>query len=449
MERYGDFMMKRFLAAALAAILTLSLAACGDNSSTSPQSAGLPRAGSNDGMLETDFQKNMHQSTLEEYGFYICETGDGYYFLFNCFVYFMEKETGASTILCGKPDCAHNDETCNAFVSDASFLTYYNGRLYWSQDDYVQENGSIVCKGERLYSMELDGTGHTIVQQLEFVPGGDTGIYITCPIIHRGNIYFAYSGALYTAELGADIQDAVLIYGEEKADDGSRVLDLYEMRYELWADGNAVYFMAKNVQQDDGTYKDTLFRYDTQTGKAEEVWKVPDEADVGAWDTTGVRVTQWYVSDECIWFYLSGNGIWYTELSTGKTAKLTDVAVSAGVASFSDQYIVVMSKSVAGVNLLDSGSALSGGDALYVYDYEGRLIREVSLDQIYEDCDKVSACSILWIEGEKIYVHADATIPSTYDGKTSTPGRQEHYLYFADIDSGSIEKTGWSWSFGG
>lgn len=437
-------MTKRLLAAALAVILTLSLAACGDNSSTLTQSANLPAAGSGgDRVLEMDFQKNMHQST-SWWITVMCETENGYYFQYDTFVYFMDKETGATTILCGKPDCAHNDESCNAYVY-SPFLFYYNGKLYWSHDDYEQENGSIVHEGERLHSMEVDGTNHTVVQQLDFVPGGDTSNYVTNPIFHRGNIYFTYSGALYTVALGADIKDATLIYGEEQEDDGSKFINPHELHYELWADGDAVYFMAKNMQQSDGTYKDTLFCYDTQTAEVTEVWKVPDKDDVGTWDTTGVSVRQWYISDGYIYFYLSGNGIWYTELSTGKTAKLTELGESAGDASFSDEYIVVMGgKSVSGVNLIDGSSDLSGGDRLYIYDYDGKLVKEITLDKIYDDNDNVSECTLLWINEGKIYIHADATIASTYNGITTTAGTQDHAIYVAEIDSGSLNKTDWS-----
>ena len=326
-------MKKRFLSVALAVMLTMSLAACGDNNS-----AKLPTvSGGDTSVLGTDFQKDMNQSTSLDISS-ICETKDGYYFQYNCMVYYLDKETGDSTVLCGKPDCDHTHSEgkwdCNAFVS-ADFLTYYNGKLYYNNGNYVLENGSYVNKGERLFSMNLDGTEHDVVQDLDFVPGGDTNSFVTAPMIHRGNVYFCYSGALYTAELGADIEDATLIYGEQKVDDGSMIVNPYEMYYELWADGELIYFMAKNVRQADGTYKDTLYSYNSQNDKLDKIWQVPDKTDVGAWDTTGVSVSQWYVSNGYIYFYLSGNDIWYTELSTGETNKLIDLNLEAGSSGMS------------------------------------------------------------------------------------------------------------------
>lgn len=431
-------MMKRLLTATLAVILTLSLAACGDNNS-----ANLPSVSTGDNnVLGTDFQKNMNQST--SYRFYnLCETEEGYYFEFSGMVYFVDKANGASTILCGKPDCLHTDNSCNAFIN-ARFLTYYNGKLYYSNSDSVLENGSYEDKGEQLYSMNLDGTSHNAVQAFDFTPNGDSSNYLTAPIVHRGNTYFCYSGKLYVAKLGSDIENATLIYGEELVDDGTMVVNPNELYYELWADGDIVYFMAKNVKQSDGTYKDTLFSYDPQTNNTEKVWQVPDKSEVGTWDTTGVSVSQWYVSNGHIYFYLSGNDIWYTELSTGETNKLVDLDIDAGVASFSSEYIVLISKEVVGVDLINGGSALSAGDTIYIYGYDGKLVKEISLKKIYEECSDVDDCSILWVDDGKIYVQASGSVPQpdkNYDLQTEL-------IYCADIESGSIDEAVWSWSYG-
>lgn len=437
--------MKRLLTAVLVATLTLSLAACGDN-----KSAKLPNiSGGDTSVLGTDFQKNMNQSTSILIS-NIFEVSDGYYFEFahTGMLYYLDKETGKSTILCGKPDCDHRPvegSECNALVYTQDLLTYYDGKIYYNNSNATLENGQYVNKGERLFSMNLDGTEHDVVQDLDFVPGGDTNSFVTAPMIHRGNVYFCYSGALYTAELGADIEDATLIYGEQKADDGSMIVNPHEMYYELWADGDLIYFMAKNIRQADGTYKDTLYSYNPQYGKLDKIWQVPDKTDVGAWDTTGVSVSQWYVSNGYIYFYLSGNDIWYTELSTGETNKLIDLNLEAGAATFSNEYIAVVNKEYNGFTSFTGESSVTGGDTLYVYDYNGKLVNEISLKQIYKDCDTVSACNILCVNDGKVYIHTDATITGIYSESFVSNTIQEHYLYVVDIESGNLEKTGWSY----
>lgn len=436
-------MKKRILTAALAVILTLSLAACGDNN----DSAKLPSVSTGDtSVLGTDFQKDMHQSSSEWFS-QICETSEGYYFQHDLIVYYIDKETGESTALCGKPDCDHtyseSDRSCNAYTN-ARFLTYYDGKLYYSNTDRVQENGSYVDYGERVFSMNLDGTEHNVIQSLNLTNSGNTSMFVTAPMIHRGNIYFCYSGVLYTVALGDDIGNAVKIYGDEIVADGSNFINTSEMYYELWADGDMMYFMAKNVKQSNGTYKDTLFSYDLQANKTAKVWEVPDKSEVGSWDTTGVSVSRWYISNGYLYFFLCGNDIWYTELSTGKTNKLVDLDLNAGIATFSNEYIAVIDKEFDGYMSFDGSSSLSGGDTLFVYDYTGELVNEISLKNFYDDNENVTDCDLLWIANGKVYIHVDATTVGRYDGITNTTTINRNYIYAIDIVSGSFDKTGWT-----
>ena len=437
-------MMKRFLTAALAVILTLSLAACSDGNS-----AKLPSVSTGDtSVLGTDFQKAMNQSSSEWFS-QICETSEGYYFQYDMMVYYIDKDTGESTALCGKPDCAHtyseSDRSCNALIN-ARFLTYYNGKLYYSNADRVKENGSYVDYGERLFSMNLDGTEHNAIQSMNLTVGGNTSMFVTEPMIHRGYIYFCYSGALYAVALGDDIDNAVKIYGSEIIADGSNFINTNEMYYELWADGDVVYFMAKNVKQSNGTYKDTLFSYNPQTNKTEKVWEVPNKSEVGTWDTTGVSVSQWYVSNGYIYFFMCGNDIWYTELSTGKTNKLIDLDLDAGIAAFSSEYIAVINKEYSGFKSFTGESSVTGGDTLFVYNYAGKLVKEISLKDFYDDNENVTDCDLLWIGNGKVYIHVDATTVGGVNVSTgaSTATVNRHSIITVDIESGAINKTGWN-----
>lgn len=432
--------MKRFVSILLALLLVISLVACSKNDIKNNQNQSKSNISANTSKLGTDFQKSMNQSNSERITA-ICETEDGYYFEYDVYVYYMDKATGNTTILCGKPECAHDSNTCNAYIY-SPFLTYYNGKLYYSNNDYVNENGSYVNKGNRLYCMNLDGTNHSVVQELEFTPGGNTSDFITAPIIHQGNVYFVYSSVLYIVPLGADISKAISIYGKEKSDDRSNIFNSNELHYTLWADGDNTYFMA-NIKQSNNTYKETLFCYDEESAEVKEIWKTPNKSEVGNWDTTGVSVSQWYVTGGYIYFYLSGNDLWCTELSSGKTSKLADVKDNAntGIAAFSDKHIVIMSKSIYGEDLLNGGSAYSGGDSLYIYNYSGKLEKEISLKDIYKENKAVADCSLLYIGNDKVYILADATDNSDYNATHTT---LVYSIYEADIQSGTIKSTDWS-----
>lgn len=433
-RRKGLLNMKKAITILLALTFCLTLFGCNDSTANLPK----PNVTGDNTVLGSDFQKNMNQSKASHI-YNTCESEDGYFFLYaDGNVYYLDKKSGASTILCGKPECSHTDDNCNAWAY-GNFLTYYNGKLYWSSYDRVQEKGGVVDYGERLHCMDLDGTNHKVVQKLDFVPGGDTNNYITKPIIHRGIVYFCYSGCLYAVALGDDIDNAVCLYGEKISDDGSHIIGSNELYYELWADGDMVYFMAKNVKQKNGTYKDTLYSYDPQSEKLTKEWEVPDKSAIGSWDTTGVSVSSWYISGGYIYYYLCGNDLWYSKLSSGENIKLADLDISSGSAIFSSDYIVIMDKKTYGVGLGGS-AALTGGDTLYVYNYSGELVKKISLKQIYDDSVNVSDIFLLWIDDSKVFLLSDATV--LVPNATST--KLVYCMYSADIETGKVTKAGWS-----
>ncbi len=307
----------------------------------------------------------------------------------DAYAYYLEKETKKATILCSNPECAHSGRTCNAWLNAAS-LCLYDGALYFQDGDRIRENGQSVDYGDRLYRVDTDGTNRVAVQALELVPGGDAlATTHKEPLLHRGTSYFAYSGVLYSLPLGGDVKNARKIWGEEVQSDGSMYYDPNALHYTLWADGDTVYFMV-NLEQPDGTYKDTLFAYDTAGQAVQQVWETPDAADVGNWETAGVSVSQWYVLDGFIYFYLSGGDFWRTDLETGETEKLAAVSAKtlSGSAVFSDDYLCVLNDAPhTDVGLTDpsDGTGGIGGDTFFIYDLEGNLVRKLSVSHLYDE----------------------------------------------------------------
>ena len=422
---------KRLLAALLAALLTLSLAACNKDD------PGVNVPTSQDG--SDDFQKNMHQSTTY-YIEQVTETSDGIYVHFDAFGYYIDKATKNITILCGKPECEHNDLTCNAWIYAYS-LWFAGDKLYFANSDSIMENGSYVNYGLRLYSVDPDGTNRSVVQRLQFTPSGDTSSWAPRPIQHRGIVYFPYSGILYAMPLGGDIEkDAVAIWGEESEDTGTS-FNLSAPQYTLWADGDTMYFMV-NIPQADKTYKETLFSYDPETGAVTQVWETPDADKVGQWTSTGVSVSQWYVMDGYIYFYLSGGDFWKTDLSTGETVKLADTheKTKYGKAVFSDDYLCLLnstpedeggtSQSIVG------GQKYIDGDTIYVYGLDGKFVKEVSLKPLYQELEGLGTCYLVFCSGTDIYFMADASTKS-WSGNVGTTN-WNRVLCCVNIETGEI-----------
>ena len=425
-------MKRKLLAALLAALLTLTLAAC-DNGD---KGVNIPafQSGSN------DFQKNMHQSTSDSLRI-VTETDDGFYIqLKGAYVYYIEKETKAITILCGKPECEHKDKTCNANLHVGAFWAA-GDKLYFTNSDYIMENGSYVNYGLRLYSVDPNGTNRRMVQKLQFTPGGDTSSWKPYPIQHRGIVYFPYSGVLYAMPLGGDIEkDAVAIWGEESEDTGI-YFNTSAPAYTLWADGNTMYFMV-NIPQADKTYKDTLFAYDPETGAVTQVWETPDADEVGQWTSTGVSVSQWYVMDGYIYFYLSGGDFWRSDLESGKTEKLADTheKTKYGKAIFSDNYLFLLNSTpedLGGTSYsIVGGQHYIGGDTIYVYGLDGEFVKEVSLKPLYQELAGLETCYLAFCSGTDIYFVADAST-KVWSGNVGTTN-WNLVLCCVNIETGKI-----------
>ena len=426
-------MIKKLLSALLAVLLSLSLASC------NKEVGGKVDIPANQNVSD-DFQKNMHQSVATKFLRIVTETDDGFYIqLKGAYIYYIEKETNKITILCGKPECEHNDKTCNAdFSVDALWAA--GGKLYYASSDGVLENGQYVNYGERLYCADFDGTNRRAVQNLEFTPGGDTSSWTPQPIGHRGTVYFPYSGVLYAMPLGGDIEkDAVAIWGEESADAGQG-FNLSAPQYTLWADGDFMYFMV-NIPQTNGTYKDTLFSYDPDTGTVTQVWETPDADEVGEWVSTGVEVSQWYVLGGYIYFYLSGGDFWKTDLDTGETVKLADTheKVEYGTAIFSDDYLCLMNDTPEDKNGQQygiGGNDYIGGDTIFVYGLDGGFIKELSLKSLYDQFDSLESCKLVFCSGSDIYFVADASV-QTWSGGVGTMLRNR-VLCCVNIETGEI-----------
>jgi len=76
----------------------------------------------------------------------LAESESGYYLLSGEYLYYADKETMRPVILCGRPNCRHNEETsedtgplCHAFVHTgmaSAYITFFDGALYVLSDSF-------------------------------------------------------------------------------------------------------------------------------------------------------------------------------------------------------------------------------------------------------------------------------------------------------------------------
>lgn len=236
--------MKRLTALLLAFVVLLTLTACGEESGKAidtniENSTDLDRAFAHAAM----FGK-------------VCATENTVYFahaLDGNMIHYLDKETGISGPLCGKPECFHNNSSCNAYVADAQMLSLYDGRLY-----FVERNYSAIT----VYSMALDGTDRREVRKI------DAQLYprtysVTFVVLHRGYVYAAFikkeiangeeASSSYVCAFSLDPEEKPFVIMEEETDlDSDIVIQPY---------GDELYILTCEYVDDNGP-EDWPYRYD-------------------------------------------------------------------------------------------------------------------------------------------------------------------------------------------
>lgn len=118
----------------------------------------------------------------------IAASKEGYYVSMGCFIYYIDKQTKTSAILCNKPNCQHENETnpenvynCNAYIhspSPGAYLAWYRGNLY-TVSNYNPATGN---DKPELVKISPDGSKRDTI----YVFDGDPS-FMT---VHRGILYF-------------------------------------------------------------------------------------------------------------------------------------------------------------------------------------------------------------------------------------------------------------------
>lgn len=175
-----------------------------------------------------------------------CETG--YYTLVGKKIYYIEKETMQATLLCNKPNCMHNDDTCNAQIGAVDSICYSDGYIYYVSDAEDEHEFT----GAYLTQISADGSQRKNILYMEIKP--------TDWIIHRG--YFYYSVQKYTVDENTGLENVnyadCYIYSypiDESSADSKEIYFAEEIQKdaqisELMAYGDNLYFQIYGMQRD-------------------------------------------------------------------------------------------------------------------------------------------------------------------------------------------------------
>ena len=204
----------------------------------------------------------------------MCATTDTVYFAYQSSktgemhietIYFLDKATGYVGPLCGKPECLHDNEDCNACIYSArSFgLSVYDGRLYWMERPYLG------LYRMRIWSVALDGSDRRLVLEQDFEPLQNmsfTGLF------HRG--YFYLLGHYRVVTNGEANEHICLVAWPLKEDSEARIildmpLGLFMPYFGIQAYGDGVYILVEGDYDADLNGKLWLLRWNTATQELE------------------------------------------------------------------------------------------------------------------------------------------------------------------------------------
>lgn len=178
---------------------------------------------------------------------------------------YYNKNNMSKGLLCGKPDCEHNNpETCNAYVSCIVELKYYNGYLYTV--DFG--NG-----GEyKLKKISLDGENREDLGNLITVENPIENSGTISWIIHRGYIYYYYRcGNIYSDDVYY-LNNSHCVYRmnlEDKTKECIMVFPSGSDMFECILNGAGSYvYMIMPKNESEGGY---LYRFNTETRQLERL----------------------------------------------------------------------------------------------------------------------------------------------------------------------------------
>lgn len=136
-------------------------------------------------------------------------------------LYYYDKETGISGILCADPICSHDSSSCGAFVKSGATMFLYGGLRYWITQD-IASNGMDYI----LWRSDIGGSNQKKVKTISF----EDIILQYQPqqyAIHRGNLYF-----LGTADIVSGVSAGIRLTLMSSPLDNSEVfITLFDQTY--------------------------------------------------------------------------------------------------------------------------------------------------------------------------------------------------------------------------
>ena len=355
----------------------------------------------------------------------LCRGNGGYYLVNEGLLYFLDPESGKMLPVCSKPNCAHKDNTCNAWTNP-KMLTFYQDKIYFINGD----------SGEyHLYSINPDGTERKQLQTTKMPDGNSTLTFMSTdvPMLYDGKLYFMDDDALCVAELGQDRKNAIVLMKENR----DKVQG--ESHWKFWADEGSIYAMQQALTRDG--YVDTLYRL--TDNNAQELWHSATLLNLSTNKDILDENASWYLNGGILYYYVSGGEVWKVDLknadvnddnigasiiqTTTLLLKNTDVG-TGGSAMFNQAHIFILNDQLA------EGPFRKGGNLSSIYDHNGTFQKKLDLSEIYALHNDTVQVEMIFADDSNLYLL----------GSRGMANGAQNNLYQVNLESGQLrEITDW------
>ncbi|HQO70030.1 MAG TPA: hypothetical protein PLH71_07015 [Clostridia bacterium] len=326
------------------------LASCSKPSPSESNPSNTGNESSSIGNLNTDSLKPESYYTSFKQGITIgkyLETPYGtYYCSFLGYLYYSEKGNTKYIKLCNKPDCNHNSNDCNAYISRSAIgIGYYDNKIYYE----VWNN--INC-------MDMDGSNHKRVKTLYEGYDSNFGFF------HNGYYYYVITKGGCLGAIGNDDNNLYRV----KVDDDSKpeiVLtnDVILKICLFMIDEDNIYIIADNPNNSKFI---SLYSYSTVS----KSWSELSDAFGGP--------GAYYINDDTGYCYINNKGFYEIDIDTKQMKQMKALEFeNEGICSalYYPDYIYLIHYTNEPFDYLNQ--------ILYIYDWDYNLIDSVEFDKVY------------------------------------------------------------------
>ena len=364
-------------------ILSLILPACSGSESTSGQS-GSETTGDETETSKPSETKTEDPTTeapqdelvfftedisdnLWSFGESLIPTSKGFYRLEGSderYLYFYDAQ-GEKVLVCGKPDCKHHDETCDAYLP-ANTFTYWGGRFYYVTDKREMISMRPDASDRRLERSNIGEYDPDLYNGFVFMDSGFHEHYYFCRMISDKLVGIGEDDMTWQAEARILVYDILkpqddpvclseLITREDSAGSagGSKTPVYLSGFYASLQkpEGGKIYLLG--IEGDpyvEGAPR-TLFSWSLSEKKLEKLIDIPDEA--------ANRID---VRNDMLYYQVPGEGVFRVSIYGGESEKIISVNPYLNIVQFDDQYIYI-----------------SVETDYQIYDLDGKLLNSLPL----------------------------------------------------------------------